>query len=98
MKGTEDRYARGFSNIVGNGPVVTVLTDLEQGAGATSGGSDDAARMSTNQSCISGYNSDGFHNGATELGREEATTYRRCREKWTYLPFPTDTEKLWILP
>ena len=92
MKDAEDQYAWSTVNIVGNGPVATVLTDLEQGAGATFGESDDAARTSPNQSCISGYNSDGFHNGATELGREDATTYRWCREKWTYLPFPTDME------
>ena len=36
VKGTEDRYARGFSNIAGNGPVAMVLADQDRGAGATS--------------------------------------------------------------
>ena len=45
------------------------------------GGLDKAVRTSPGQSCISGYNRDGFHNGAYGCGHEDVAKHRWCSEE-----------------
>ena len=97
VKGTEDHYARSTINSVGKGIAVKGFREPGQRCRSQIGGSDKTARTSPTQSCISGYNREGFHIWRVWLWPRRCGYVPLVPRETDELPFPTDMASLWIL-